>query len=137
MSGWIAPPPVTARTEPHLVARADLGALRAYLAEHGAGVDDLDVSDVISAREIIDRLTDVLPFPGWTGANWDAVFDVTEELRAALTFPHALVIRGYDRLLSAHPHVALEFAIRMSDFSRELAFAKAQLVVYYEGEAWT
>jgi len=35
VTGWIQPAPVASRTEPRLVARADLGALNAYLTECG------------------------------------------------------------------------------------------------------
>jgi len=137
MSGWIPPPPMTTRTEPYLFARADLGALREYLAGRGAGIAELDVSGAGSISEVIGQMKDVLPFPGWMGNGWDSVFDATEELRAELTFPCAVVIGGYDRLLATHPHDALQLTIRLTDLERELGFKKAQLIVYYEVEVWT
>jgi hypothetical protein len=64
VTGWIQPAPVASRTEPRLVARADLGALNAYLTECGVGIDELDVAGAASIAEVIDRMIGVFPFPG-------------------------------------------------------------------------
>lgn len=138
MSRWIdspAPPLVRSRAFPLLVETASLDALAAHYAR--AHRVDADVRDAATTPQVIGALKAVLPFPDWCGSNWDALDDAHDELLAAWSFPLLLVVRGFDRLLARHQHLALATTLNLHALRRAFARDGEQLIVVLEGASWT
>lgn len=132
---WVAlpvPPILVSRADPYLVAQSQVQALEAYFESRDAAVVSVEVSSAHDEPSVVGALKSVLPFPDWCGSGWDSMEDAYEELRQAWTFPLVLLVHGTPALVSAHPQVALQTVVRLSDFTRAFSSSGEQLVVVYE-----
>jgi hypothetical protein len=139
MTRWFASPgpPLTTTEAPHLVADDAVESLRGALKDGHVRVVELQLVEEGDDRPFLEQLVTGLPFPAWTGRNWNAVFDVIEELSEGLTGPHAVIVHGYGRLLCTHQHRAMYLLIRMHEVQQQLARLQRQLLVYYSGSSWS
>jgi hypothetical protein len=141
MSSWIdyppPPPPGLGRTPPLLVEFNQLDEFAAYFEDAGANRVDVAVANAVDSFSVIEALKTVLPFPEWCGSSWDSIEDAFEELRAAWSFPSLMVLRGFDRLLASHAHLALETTIRLHDLEQAFSVAGEQLILAFEGISWS
>jgi hypothetical protein len=137
MSRWIdhpAPPLVVNRARPLLVETAHLDELRKWFKK--AHQVEIDIAGAERPADVIDALKGVLEFPDWCGSTWDSIDDAFQELVDAWQFPLLLVVRRFDRLLRAQPHVALNAMIHLDDMRAGFSAAEDQLIVVFEGAAW-
>jgi hypothetical protein len=138
VSRWIdiPPPPIVhSRPNPLLVEtrrRDDL--LKHYRGAHHV---DVDVAGADHSSRVIEAMKAVLEFPDWCASSWDSIDDAYEELHEAWKFPLLMVLRGFDQLLVAHQHLALQTTIQIHDLKDAFAKDEDQLIVVFEGESWS
>lgn len=139
MSDWIdyPPPLVHSTASPVLVEASRVEELAAHVVTGGASRVDVQIAQANSSFDVIEALKAVLVFPDWCGSGWDSIEDAFEELRSAWSFPLLMVVRGYDRLLDTHQHVALETAIRLHALEQAFSVGGDQLIVAFEGTSWS
>ena len=129
-----ASPLVVSRATPLLVDTARLDELRRWFKR--AHQVEIDAARAERPADVIDALKGVLEFPDWCGSSWDSIDDAFQELHAAWRFPLLLVVRRFDHLLGAQPHVALNAAIHLDDLRAGFSEAGSQLIVVFEGASW-
>jgi hypothetical protein len=138
VSRWIdipSPPVVHSRPYPLLVETRR----RDELLQHyrGAHHVDLDVGGADHTSRVVEAMKAALEFPDWCASSWDSIDDAYEELGELWPFPLLMIFRGFDRLLEAHQHLALETTIQVHELRRAFSQDEKQLIVVFEGERWT
>jgi hypothetical protein len=85
------------------VVRGPVGAVVA--AVEAVGEVPHVVGPVGSKRGLIEALGAELGFPDWVGANWDALYDILQNLYWRADGPQIVVWAGPERLRDADPEV--------------------------------
>jgi hypothetical protein len=95
------------------------------------------VAEADHSSRVIEAMKAVLEFPDWCASSWDSIDDAFEELHEAWKFPLLMIFRGFDELLAAHRHLALQTTIQIHDLKDAFAKDEDQLIVVFEGESWS
>ena len=138
MSDWITlpSPPLLHPSVPLLIQSTDVDDLRQVLAEHDSSLLEVDVSEAISAADVIGALKGVLPFQTWCGSSWDSVDDAFAEIRDGWSFPLVTMAHGLRPLLDRAPDLALESVIRLHELSGAFSAGGDQFVVVFAAGSW-
>ena len=86
--------------------RAVSGPVRDVVREvRRHGIEPQVIGPVASKPQLISALGAELGFPDWVGANWDALYDILQNLYWRPEGPHVIVWSGPERLRDADPDV--------------------------------
>jgi len=117
--------------KPYVILKRNQSAFERLLVSSSMTIVRVNAGAVSSESEFIDLMKHVLPFPEWSGSNWDIFSDIGDEIDEEWAFPVGMVVEGYSRLLKRRPQLALSVLGQLESLSSDFRRERHQFDSYY------
>ena len=116
--------------KPYVVKQKRLTELEKFLADSPMHVVQLDASSVRNTEEFVAELKEVvtLTFPD---TSWSILEDAADDIDEEWTFPLALIVRGYNKMLTKSPEAALSAMWQLCNLSEGIRREGQQFDIYF------